>query len=62
MKHLTAREKQIADLYAAGRSHEEIAAMLGLAPRMIISHLCNVANKLGFQTRRQVEQHLRRAS
>lgn len=51
---LTQRELQVADLIAAGLSNKEIAARLHLAVHTVKSHVHNVLEKLGAQTRLQV--------
>jgi DNA-binding NarL/FixJ family response regulator len=48
---LTARELQIAELVAAGRTNREIAEQLVLSPRTIEAHLRNIYGKLGVRSR-----------
>jgi DNA-binding NarL/FixJ family response regulator len=48
---LTARELQIAELVAAGRTNKEIAEQLVLSPRTIEAHLRNIYGKLGVRSR-----------
>jgi DNA-binding NarL/FixJ family response regulator len=48
---LTAREREIADLVAAGRTNREIAAQLVLSTRTIEAHLRNIFAKLGVRSR-----------
>ncbi len=48
---LTAQERQIAKLAAAGRSNPEIATRLFLSPRTVEYHLGKVFGKLGIRTR-----------
>ena len=48
---LTAREREIADLVAAGRTNKEIAAQLVLSTRTIEAHLRNIFAKLGVRSR-----------
>jgi DNA-binding CsgD family transcriptional regulator len=43
---LTAREREIAALVAAGRTNREVAAQLVLSPRTIEAHLRNIYGKL----------------
>jgi len=57
---LTERERTICALYQSGKSIEQIADVLGLAPRMVISYMAgNIASKLGLPNRKSVEQYLR---
>jgi DNA-binding CsgD family transcriptional regulator len=48
---LTAREREIAELVAAGRTNREVAAQLVLSERTIEAHLRNVYAKLGVRSR-----------
>jgi DNA-binding CsgD family transcriptional regulator len=48
---LTAREREIADLAAAGRTSREIAAQLVLSARTVDAHLRNIYAKLGVRSR-----------
>jgi DNA-binding NarL/FixJ family response regulator len=48
---LTAREREIADLVAAGRTNREIAEQLVLSTRTIEAHLRNIYGKLGVRSR-----------
>ncbi|MBA3905087.1 MAG: helix-turn-helix transcriptional regulator [Pseudonocardiales bacterium] len=51
---LTARERQIADLVALGRSNREIAAQLVLSNRTVGNHVQHILTKLGFAYRSQI--------
>lgn len=51
---LTARERQIADLVALGRSNREIAAQLVLSNRTVGNHVQHILTKLGFANRSQI--------
>ena len=51
---LTARERQIAQLAAGGRSSKEIAEALVLSVRTVDNHLANVYTKLGITGRDQL--------
>ena len=51
---LTAREVQIRDLAAAGKTNEEIAAHLGLSRRTVEAHLRMVYRKTGHSRRRDL--------
>ncbi len=57
---LTAREREIADLVAAGRTNREVAEQLVLSAKTIEAHLRNIYAKLGVRSRvelaRAVEQ------
>ena len=48
---LTAREREIAELVAAGRTNREVAEQLVLSERTIEAHLRNVYAKLGVRSR-----------
>ena len=51
---LTARERQIAELVAAGLSNKAIAAELVISPATAARHVANIMLKLGFTTRAQI--------
>jgi DNA-binding NarL/FixJ family response regulator len=55
---LTAREREISELVAAGRSNREIAAQLVLSTRTIEAHLRTVYAKLGVRTRLELARAL----
>jgi DNA-binding CsgD family transcriptional regulator len=48
---LTAREREIALLVAAGRTNREVAEQLVLSSRTVEAHLRNVYGKLGVRSR-----------
>jgi DNA-binding NarL/FixJ family response regulator len=48
---LTTREREIADLVAAGRTNREVAEQLVLSPKTIEAHLRNIYAKLGVRSR-----------
>ena len=48
---LTAREREIAELVAAGRTNREVAEQLVLSTRTIEAHLRNIYAKLGVRSR-----------
>jgi DNA-binding NarL/FixJ family response regulator len=48
---LTTREREIADLVAAGRTNREVAEQLVLSPKTIEAHLRNIYGKLGVRSR-----------
>lgn len=51
---LTAREREVAGLVAQGLTNREIAAALVITERTAETHVQNILNKLGFDTRAQV--------
>jgi DNA-binding CsgD family transcriptional regulator len=56
---LTAREREIADLVAAGRTNREIAAQLVLSTRTIEAHLRTIYAKLGVRSRVELTRAVR---
>jgi DNA-binding NarL/FixJ family response regulator len=48
---LTEREREIAELVAAGRTNREVAEQLVLSPKTIEAHLRNIYAKLGVRSR-----------
>lgn len=52
--HLTRREREIAELVAQGLSNKQIAAKLVVSERTAESHILNIANKLGLNSRTQI--------
>ncbi len=51
LKRLTARERTVARAFAAGKTHKEIGAELGLSPATIRNQLQSVYDKLGVSTK-----------
>ncbi len=51
---LSAREQQVAQLVAAGRTNAEIAAELYLSPRTVERHVGSILSKLGYRSRVQI--------
>jgi DNA-binding NarL/FixJ family response regulator len=51
---LTRREDEIAALVAQGLSNKQIAAKLVVSERTVESHIWNILNKLGFNSRVQI--------
>jgi predicted ATPase/DNA-binding CsgD family transcriptional regulator len=51
---LTARERQVAELIAQGKTNREIAEELVLSKRTVEKHAANILSKLGFATRAQI--------
>jgi len=57
---LTAREREIAELIADGRTNREVAEQLVLSPRTIEAHLRNIFGKLGVRSRMEHSRELQR--
>lgn len=51
---LTRRERDVAELVAQGLSNKQIAAKLVVSQRTAESHILNILNKLGFNSRTQI--------
>jgi DNA-binding CsgD family transcriptional regulator len=51
---LTATEQAIADLVAAGRTNQEVAAALSLSPRTVQWNLSKIYRKIGVRTRTEL--------
>ncbi|QUQ71460.1 helix-turn-helix transcriptional regulator [Kutzneria sp. CA-103260] len=58
---LTAREREVAELVAAGLTNPQIAAKLFLGTRTVQTHLRSIMNKLGVNNRTQVAAHVTRS-
>jgi DNA-binding NarL/FixJ family response regulator len=57
---LTAREHEIADLVAAGRTNREVAEQLVLSPKTVEAHLRNIFAKLGVRSRVELAREVER--
>lgn len=51
MNNLTARESQVLNLLAEGKTNKEIAAILRIANRTVEQHLTHLYRKLGVSSR-----------
>jgi ATP/maltotriose-dependent transcriptional regulator MalT len=51
---ITARQKQVVELIAAGCSNEEVGEKLGISPRTAKAHCDVLRQKLGVPRRRQI--------
>jgi ATP/maltotriose-dependent transcriptional regulator MalT len=51
---ITARQRQVVELIAAGYSNEEIGDQLGISPRTVKAHCDVLRQKLGVSRRRQI--------
>jgi ATP/maltotriose-dependent transcriptional regulator MalT len=51
---LTARQREVVALIAAGCSNEEVGAHLGISPRTAKAHCDVIRQKLGVARRRQI--------
>ncbi len=47
---LTARQRQIVQLIAEGKSNEQTARSLGISPRTVETHRAHIMQRLGFQS------------
>ena len=56
---LTAAERRVALLVAAGRTNREVAAELFLGERTVAGHLTRVYAKLGVRSRTELARHMR---
>ena len=57
---LTAREREIADLVAAGRTNREVAEQLVLSAKTVEAHLRNIYAKLGVRSRVELAREVAR--
>ncbi len=57
---LTAREREIADLVAAGRTNREVAEQLVLSVKTVEAHLRNIYAKLGVRSRVELARAVER--
>jgi DNA-binding CsgD family transcriptional regulator len=48
---LSARERQVLSLIAAGKTNREIAAELGISEHTVARHISNIFTKIGVSTR-----------
>jgi DNA-binding NarL/FixJ family response regulator len=55
---LTASERRVADLAAAGQTNRDIAQALYVTPKTVEVHLSNAYRKLGIASRRELERAL----
>jgi ATP/maltotriose-dependent transcriptional regulator MalT len=51
---ITARQRQVVELIAAGCSNEEVGERLGISPRTVKAHCDVLRQKLGVSRRRQI--------
>ncbi|MDP2122712.1 MAG: LuxR C-terminal-related transcriptional regulator [Hoeflea sp.] len=54
MDHLTLRESEVAELLAKGRSHKDVARMLGIAPSTVRNQTQSIYDKLGVNSRAEL--------
>ncbi|HKZ12915.1 MAG TPA: helix-turn-helix transcriptional regulator, partial [Solirubrobacterales bacterium] len=59
---LTARERDVCELVAAGRTNREVAATLFLSPRTVEHHLRAAYRKLGVRSRTELAVHFANAA
>ncbi|QGQ19281.1 AAA domain-containing protein [Cellulomonas sp. JZ18] len=59
---LTEREREVAELVAAGRTSPQVAALLQVSPRTVENHLQHCYRKLGIADRGQLAEALGRAA
>jgi DNA-binding CsgD family transcriptional regulator len=55
---LTAAERRVAVLVAAGRTNREVAAQLFLGERTVAGHLTRIYTKLGVRSRTELARRL----
>ena len=55
-EHLTQREIEVLCLVAAGLTNKQIAARLYLSQRTVETHITNILNKLGLDSRIQLSR------
>jgi DNA-binding CsgD family transcriptional regulator len=60
--HLTAREKEIAQMCAQGLLSKEIAAQLGVSPRTVETHKNNLFKKLGINNTVELMRYMQMTS
>lgn len=54
LERLAPREREVAELYARGRTHAEIAAALGLSPATARNHIARCFKKLGVNNKSEL--------
>ncbi|MBK6797065.1 MAG: helix-turn-helix transcriptional regulator [Acidobacteria bacterium] len=54
---LTAREREVLQLVAEGRTSAEIASQLFISPRTVEGHRANVMRKLGLQNHTEIVKY-----
>lgn len=57
VESLTAREREVARLAAAGRSARQVADLLTISERTVESHIASVYRKLGVASRAELARH-----
>jgi DNA-binding CsgD family transcriptional regulator len=55
---LTASERRVAELVAAGRSNQETATALFMAPKTVEANLTRIYRKLGIRSRTELANHM----
>jgi DNA-binding NarL/FixJ family response regulator len=55
---LTASERRVADMAAAGETNRDIAQALYVTPKTVEVHLSNAYRKLGVRSRRELPEAL----
>jgi DNA-binding CsgD family transcriptional regulator len=56
LERLTRRERQMLDALVQGKTDKEIASALGISPKTVSFHLCNLYRKLGVPNRRAARE------
>jgi DNA-binding CsgD family transcriptional regulator len=59
---LTASERRVADLAAAGQTNRDIAQSLYVTPKTVEVHLSNAYRKLDIRSRRELSRVLERTT